>query len=104
LTSPQDPEGFLGSPPSEFRAGPLSSASNTIQAIEIIGLLSSSQATVPKLVPKPYTPCPDFTKLLFAHALKLLEQFKQCAAWTSAPIIGFRPSKLQSRNPASQTI
>lgn len=28
---------------------------------------------VPKLVPKPYTPCPDFNKLLFTHALKLIE-------------------------------
>jgi hypothetical protein len=40
-------------------------------------LLSSPQAAIPKLVPKPDTPCPDFTKLLFAHALKLLEQIKQ---------------------------
>ena len=30
-------------------------------------------ATVPKLVPKPDTPCPDLKKLLFAHALKLIE-------------------------------
>ena len=80
------------------------SASNIVQAIEIVWLLSSLQAAIPKLVPKPDTPCPDFKQLLFAHALKLRKQFKQRAAWTSAPIIGSRPSKLQSRNPMSQTI
>ena len=85
-------------------SNPAPSASNTAQVIELIGLLRVNQATIPKPAPKPGTPCPDFKKLLFAHALKLREQFKQRAAWTSAPIIGSRPSKLQSRNPASKTI